>query len=1530
MSLSKYTSTTETTNLARVARLILGPCTDVLRDILRKELSPFNLSRAVKIWVDHKRDKNAKNPLSKQQTYLIFPPPTKQYGGDYSDFDVTILYLLLRNVCNITEHTAGWGKQPNSGDRSVSANIERIRLIRNKYYGHTSDFFLAESDFRQEWRNIHDIIVELESYLGSSTTYQDAVNEIKTCYMDPELKRCYIDILRLQKAIEINSDDVKTLQCVIPQNVKAQHEEEYIRRWKEEDSVFIETHAFSKMLKRVRQQPYVTFVGVPGSGKSATVQHIALKLQKEGYEVVPVLDFRDLRQYCDPHNPQVFVINDVIGVLGVQKVKLESFLEYGPKITSFKKSKVLVTCRGTLFNQCNKSFFTKEQNVIKLHSSENALSDDDQRNILEKHGLDRDLLSPALLTEASRMFPLLCKLYSNEKKFRSNGERFFINPIQCIIEEFDKMQQANSLFYATLVLCTLNNSIMSEDTLKDKQNKCFQEMKQEVLESCEVESNTDTFKFVKALSAMEGTYTKRRGKEFTFVHDSMFEITAYHFGRQFPELVLKYVKSSHVANYVKLQTCETQKEKNIETKDKSPIDTCTDERKECLGSTGANYDENSELRKGIDLCLRVYENQYPMLAQRLYRDIENMELYDVFMNDALKDNQLCKAFIGVLETKAYAELKSLFLNKQDNVSNVLRWDVTSSEESKNDKIANIGIKNFLYIEGLLLDKRQIIIEPFTCNVRVISWVIYYGHHQILRYIVDRTELHKETSSALFRDFNSHLRDLTPEQGTTASYMTYVLEETRLLVLSSYGGDVETVRILLEHIDLNFTINRTPHIYSHKVRFSGGDLCRRNTPLIAACLFGHVSVEKELIGVGADINMQSHDHTPLTAACNGGHLSVVKELRKKGADVIWRWTYNCSEGAATGRSKGKPKSLNDTPLNAACSGGHLQVVKELLKAGADVNLPELLKAKADVNHQDNEGSTPLLASIIRNQDKALIKDLLEAGAVVNQHDEEWFTPLAAACLVGDLSLVRELLEMGAFVNPQHVWFDDVKRSLQLILNVPFHCSLHNPDTILSLIEKGPEEKHITPLTAACLGGNLIVVKEVLQKGADVNPIFVWKTPLTIACKCRRLDVVKLLLKFGTNVNFNPWNTWTPDKYKTPLTVACKSGYLELVKELLNAKADVNPQSVCNTPLVHVSHLEQMVFAATKSLAACADGYIDVVRELLQRGADVNLKGRYSTPLTAACKGGHLNVVKELLQAEVNVNLHREDDMPLIVSCEGGNKVIFKELIEAGADVHLQGKYSTPLTAACSGEYTDIVRQLLNMGAKINQSTLWDTPLIAACRGGNANTVKEVLEAGAYVNLQNQEGETPLYKTVDSNKTSISVLKMLIKRGADYIQHAVVATNSKDDVVFKKNKVWDLKDNVYIKLRRADCDVLRHLLFIGLDSNQDILIRKGSNEADVKPLLFRLIDGSLFCNTKCPEKMVSVLLEAGADANLRVKYREYNCVVDKEGISALKRTRQMILELKNPQRYFSFKDKRMMKRKYRMILKEIKKHVRRYSI
>lgn len=194
MANSKYASTLETTNLARVARIIFGPCTDVLCAVLTKEICPSTLSHKVKIYLAN-LPKRKEPPITKEQERLI-------YSGNSSYFDITLLYFLLRNISKIPPHRKQWGNDPDPSDRSVSANIERVRLIRNKY-GHCPDISLSNTDFNKKVTEILNIIGDIENYLGTATIYQDAVVKIRTYCMDPEQESRYIkELLNLNKKIQ--------------------------------------------------------------------------------------------------------------------------------------------------------------------------------------------------------------------------------------------------------------------------------------------------------------------------------------------------------------------------------------------------------------------------------------------------------------------------------------------------------------------------------------------------------------------------------------------------------------------------------------------------------------------------------------------------------------------------------------------------------------------------------------------------------------------------------------------------------------------------------------------------------------------------------------------------------------------------------------------------------------------------------------------------------------------------------------------------------------------------------------------------------------------------------------------------------------------------------------------------------------------------------------------------------------------------------------------------------------------------------
>lgn len=212
MSKSKYGSTSESTNLASVDRLLLGPCTDILRAILATEMDPPDLSYKVKTFVAKFGQNNKKNPFDKKQESII-------YQGMYSKLDISLLYIIFRNVCNIKQPSNGWGRNPDPRDRSVPANIERIRSLRNNR-GHYGEIGISKDEYENICKDISAILSELEIYIRSSpirlnkafpyvdnpSKCSEAVKEIMKIPMDPEQelklkiqKKCFVENLQRVK-----------------------------------------------------------------------------------------------------------------------------------------------------------------------------------------------------------------------------------------------------------------------------------------------------------------------------------------------------------------------------------------------------------------------------------------------------------------------------------------------------------------------------------------------------------------------------------------------------------------------------------------------------------------------------------------------------------------------------------------------------------------------------------------------------------------------------------------------------------------------------------------------------------------------------------------------------------------------------------------------------------------------------------------------------------------------------------------------------------------------------------------------------------------------------------------------------------------------------------------------------------------------------------------------------------------------------------------------------------------------------------
>ncbi|XP_062592670.1 uncharacterized protein LOC134254142 [Saccostrea cucullata] len=559
MSLSKYTSTPETTNTARLARLILGPCTDVLREILKKEIPPSDLSKEVKQWIDDLKKNKKRNPLNPSQNDIVFPSPTNQYGGDYSDLDISILYTILRNVGKIPQHSKGWGENPDPADRSVAANIERVRFLRNKYYGHSADISLSDSEFKQEWRNIRDIVVELERDLGSSTFYQDSVTDIKICSMDPETEQKYIEKLdkvdELYSTISNFSDSMKNIKENLTKLRDPKLEKEIdssrimIERHEQDmTNTFVEIRALERAKQLLEENSYVIIKGNPGSGKTTLAKWLLKILMDNGKRPLQLFKVSKLYGRVTADDNIAVFIDNLFGEFSFSSTEFNEFINKKELIESVLKScenrsgnVLLLTIRNDIYmevveKQKSNPFFCTS--VTDLSSGEYALQTNEIEMFLKKYGLtaegkDEDMKEKPSELYRTLGFPQCCSLARENPEFGKNILTFFNDPHLYLKDYIDTQIKEKHAKTAVLIYILLKGGQVEAAILENPKDR---EAKIVALGMLDL-GRSSFGQFQKSIYSYKGFLTKhdKINNAFVFSHSSVQEALFKEMFVAFPE-----------------------------------------------------------------------------------------------------------------------------------------------------------------------------------------------------------------------------------------------------------------------------------------------------------------------------------------------------------------------------------------------------------------------------------------------------------------------------------------------------------------------------------------------------------------------------------------------------------------------------------------------------------------------------------------------------------------------------------------------------------------------------------------------------------------------------------------------------------------------------------------------------------------------------------------------------------------------------------------------------------------------------------
>ena len=178
-------TTDEKANFQRLTRLLMRGGLALLREVFDAIHPPANLpavlgNPAVKKQLQTLRRNRV---LTYPEWECLYNPSSGAYGMS-TDFDISLLCKLLREICNLPSPITGWDTLPYSTNHSLEADLVRIRIYRNEIYGHNYSMEITDVDFKKLWEKISEALLRIAGGI-SSAKKDEWKKSIESFFHDP-------------------------------------------------------------------------------------------------------------------------------------------------------------------------------------------------------------------------------------------------------------------------------------------------------------------------------------------------------------------------------------------------------------------------------------------------------------------------------------------------------------------------------------------------------------------------------------------------------------------------------------------------------------------------------------------------------------------------------------------------------------------------------------------------------------------------------------------------------------------------------------------------------------------------------------------------------------------------------------------------------------------------------------------------------------------------------------------------------------------------------------------------------------------------------------------------------------------------------------------------------------------------------------------------------------------------------------------------------------------------------------------------
>ncbi|UYV75383.1 hypothetical protein LAZ67_13000071 [Cordylochernes scorpioides] len=402
----------------------------------------------------------------------------------------------------------------------------------------------------------------------------------------------------------------------------------------------------------------------------------------------------------------------------------------------------------------------------------------------------------------------------------------------------------------------------------------------------------------------------------------------------------------------------------------------------------------------------------------------------------------------------------------------------------------------------------------------------------------------------------------------------------------------------------------------------GTTLSKQTPLHLAAESGQLDMCSVLLTMKADANSSdNHGQTPLLLAAENNHPEVVKLFLRHKPELV-------SMANAVKRVHVRPHSC-DERQRGGDQGTHevQQVAGDDSQEQGEQAVSQYCARCEDVLGQT--GNTALhLAAEGGHAD--VVRVLVEAGAPANDENTEGYTALHLAAKYGHVKVLESLKSSSSWrllsrktgLAAIHLaaiagQADFIR---EMLTQIPATIVSEKPSAEISVEDYG-----LTSLHFASDHGHEGVVRLLLNSAGvqiDTSTLVLGSLPLHLSARGGHLAAAGLLLSRSTD------QLHVTDKQgRTPLHLASAHGHRDMVGLLLGQGADINAQDNNGWTALHYT---------------ARHGFLEVVQLLVDSGASpVAMSKDEKIPLCLAAGAGHYVVIKYLLKKEHDTQILMED-------------------------------------------------------------------------------------------------------------------------------------------------------------------------------------------------------------------------------------------------------------------------------------------------